>query len=371
MKKLTTLALLLTATLQAFAGEIKITANLTGFTDTAVVYLISGQTPIAYQTLAQGRVELTAEVSETPDTYAIYIVENNQPYYTMLFVANETIEINANKNDFPYAVKVTGSKHHDIKAKLDELQMPIHKKAEALKQEITALQQTVEWQNPEVQEKYVGTNGLGAQLTKELKQVEADFILNNFDNAYIWTLLPYNTTAFDKTFYKAVYNKMTDEQKQTPIGKKYLLASQSKRLIKGDAFIDINVLDKDLKAEKLSNYFNKDKEYVLVDLSSVSCPNSNQAFPITKNFADKYSGKLQAVSVLQSPDATTYQQFGALSTENWAVVYAEDFTRTDAYIQYQENATPTFLLFDKTGKLIDRWTGALIHQQKLEQYLGK
>lgn len=60
MKKLTTLALLLTTTLQVFAGEIKITANLTGFTDTAVVYLLSGQTPIAYQTLAQGKVELTA-----------------------------------------------------------------------------------------------------------------------------------------------------------------------------------------------------------------------------------------------------------------------------------------------------------------------
>src|SRR5690606_36364821 len=250
MKKLTTLALLLTATLQAFAGEIKITANLTGFTDAAVVYLIGEQTPIAYQTLTQGKVELTAEVAETPESYMMYIVDNNQQYYTVLYVANETIEINANKNDFPYAVKVTGSKHHDIKAKLDELQMPIHKKAEALKQEITALQQTAEWQNPEVQEKYVGTNGLANQLTKELKQIEADFILNNFDNTYTWTLLPYNTTAFDKTFYKAVYNKMTDEQKQTKIGKQYLLASQSQRLTKGDAFIDINVLDKDLKAEK-------------------------------------------------------------------------------------------------------------------------
>ena|SRR5690606_32037176 len=125
----------------------------------------------------------------------------------MLFVANETIEINANKNDFPYAVKVTGSKHHDIKAKLDELQMPLHKKAVALKQEITALQQTAKWLEIEVQEKYVGTNGLANQLIKELKQVEADFILNNFDNAYTWTLLPYNTTAFNKTFLTAVYKK--------------------------------------------------------------------------------------------------------------------------------------------------------------------
>ncbi|RRA95111.1 thioredoxin fold domain-containing protein [Paenimyroides viscosum] len=369
MKKLTTLALLLTTTLQVFAGEIKITANLTGFTDTAVVYLLSGQTPIAYQTLAQGKVELTAEVSETPDTYAIYVVENNQPYYTMLFVANETIEITAAKDDFPYQVKVNGSKHHNIKAQLDELQMPIHKKGEALKQEITALQQTAEWLKIEVQEKYVGTNGLANQLTKELKQVEADFILNNFDNAYTWTLLPYNTTAFDKTFYKAVYNKMTTEQKQTALGKKYLLASQSQRLTKGDAFIDINLLDKDLKAEKLSDYFNKDKEYVLVDLSSVSCPSSRQAFEITQELT-KNTEKLQVVSVLQSPDVATYQQFGAYSTNNWSIVYAEDFTRTDTYIQYQENVTPTFLLFDKSGKLIDRWTGA-IHQQKLEQYLGK
>ena len=371
MKKLTILALMLTAAIQAFAGEIKITANLTGFSDTAVVYLISGQTPIAYKTLTQGKVELVAEVSEAPESYMMYIVDNNQPYFAELFVADETLQITAAKEDFPYQVKVNGSKHHFAKEKLNELQMPLHKKGEAFKQEIIALQQTPEWQKPEVQEKYVGENGLGSKLTKELKKVEADFILNNFDNAYTWTLLPYNTTAFDKTFYKAVYDKMNAEQKQTEIGKKYLLASKSQRLTKGDRFIDIAVLDKDLKTEKLSNYFAKGKDFVLIDLSSVSCPSSNQSFPITKNFADKNTDKLQVVSVLQSNDATTYQQFGAYSTNNWALVYAEDFTRTDTYIQYQENATPTFLLFDNEGKLIDRWTGALIHQQKLEQYFGK
>jgi len=63
------------------------------------------------------------------------------------------------------------------------------------------------------------------------------------------------------------------------------------------------------------------------------------------------------------------RQRRALSTENWALVYAEDFTNTDTYIQYQENATPTFLLFNKNGKLIDRWTGTSTHQQKMEQYL--
>src|SRR5690606_31729907 len=240
-----------------------------------------------------------------------------------------------------------------------------------MQQEIIALQQSGEWEKPEVQEKYVGDEGIATKLAEELKQNEMDFLLEHLDTPFGFSMLEYKKTLDKQDFYKAVYNKMTAEQKQTKIGQQYLLASKSHRLIKGDAFIDINVLDKDLKAEKLSNYFNKDKEYVLVDLSSVSCPNSNQAFPITKSFADNYSGTLQAVSVLQSPDATTYQQFGALSTENWAVVYAGDFTRTDAYIQYQENATPTFLLFDETGKLIDRWTGALIHQQKLEQYLGK
>lgn len=128
-------------------------------------------------------------------------------------------------------------------------------------------------------------------------------------------------------------------------------------------------MDKDLKAGDLSDYFNKD--YVLVDLSSINCPDSNKAFYTTKSFADKHVDKLQIVSVLQSPDAETYKHFGKLTTENWALVYAEDFTNTDTYIQYQENATPTFLLFDKTGKLIDRWVGSAVHQQKLEQYLGK
>ena len=370
MKKLTTLALLLTATLQAFAGEIKITANLTGFTDSAVVYLISGQTPLAYKTLSQGKVELSAEVSETPQNYIMYIVDNNQPYYTSLFVANETIEITANKEDFPYQVKVTGSEYNKIKVLFDEKQLPVHTKTQAMQQEIIVLQQSGEWEKPEVQEKYIGENGIGTKLAEELKQNEMDFILAYLDTPFGFDMLQYNKTLDKQEFYKAVYFKMSPEQKQTKIGEQYLLASKSQRLTKGDRFIDIAVLDKDLKAKKLSDYFNKDKEYVLVDLSSVSCSSSRQAFEITQELT-KDTEKLKVVSILQSPDAATYQQFGAYSTNNWSIVYAEDFMNTDAYIQYQENATPTFLLFDKSGKLIDRWTGALIHQQKLEQYLGK
>src|SRR5690554_1405424 len=371
MKIITLIVLLLTAALKAFAGEIKITANLTGFSDNTMVYLINGQTPLAYQTLSQGTVQLTANVPETPENYALYIVENNQPYYTMLFVADETIEITAAKEDFPYQVTVTGSEYHKIKALLDEKQLPVHKKNQALQQEILALQQSGEWDNPEVQEKYIGDNGLGSKITEELKQKERDFLLEYLHTPFGFSILEYNKTGAEKDFYEAVYAKMTPEQRQSRIGQQYLVASKSKQLEKNDTFIDFTILNKELEAQQLNDYFNKDKEYVLVDFSSVSCPSSNQSFHITKDFADKYADKIQAVSVLQSPDATTYQQFGVLSTENWALVYAEDFTNTDTYIQYQENATPTFLLFDKNGKLIDRWTGALMHQQKMEHYLGK
>ena len=369
MKIITLIVLLLTAALKAFAGEIKITANLTGFSDNTMVYLINGQTPLAYQTLSQGTVQLTADVPETPESYALYIVENNQPYYTMLFVANETIDITAAKEDFPYSVKVSGSQYHPVKVLLDEMQAPVREKSLALEQEIRALEASGEWEKPEVKAKYIGDNGLSRQITKELKQVETDFILDHLHTAYGFSLLEYNKTGADKDFYEAVCKKMTPEQKQSKIGRQYLVASKSKRLEKGDVFIDFAVSDQALAPRKLSDYFAENKEYVLIDFSSVSCPSSNQSFPVTKSFADQYTDKLEVVSVLQSPDASTYQQFGALSTENWAVVYAEDFTNTDAYIQYQENATPTFLLFDKSGKLIDRWTGALIHQQKMEQYL--
>ena len=43
-----------------------------------------------------------------------------------------------------------------------------------MKKEIASLQQTTEWEKKEVQDKYIGANGLSNQLTKELKQVEAD-----------------------------------------------------------------------------------------------------------------------------------------------------------------------------------------------------
>ncbi len=183
MKIITLIVLLLTAALKAFAGEIKITANLTGFSDNTMVYLINGQTPLAYQKLSQGTVQLTADVPETPESYALYIVENNQPYYTMLFVANETIDITAAKEDFPYSVKVSGSQYHPVKVLLDEMQAPVREKSLALEQEIRALEASGEWEKPEVKAKYIGDNGLSRQITKELKQVETDFILDHLHTA--------------------------------------------------------------------------------------------------------------------------------------------------------------------------------------------
>lgn len=92
---------------------------------------------------------------------------------------------------------------------------------------------------------------------------------------------------------------------------------------------------------------------------------------ITKSYADKKTEKLQIVIMLQSQDSEMYKHFGKLSTENWLLAYAENFMNSNTYIQYQENATPAFLLFNKAGNLIDRWVGSAVHQQKLEQYFGK
>ena len=371
MKKITTMALLLAAAFQSQAGEIKITTHLTGFSEDAVIYLLNGATPLAYQTLGQGTVELTADVPDTPTHYSLYVVENNQPYYTTLFVADETIEVTANKEDMTYNAKVTGSKYHADKVLLDEMQAPIRHKLEVLQQEVVALQQSGEWEKPGVKEKYMDEDSEMEQLQKAMKQTEVQFILEHLDTAFAVSLLDYNVAALNQEAYRAIYNKMTPEQQQSEVGHWYQVASTSKKLEQGDRFIEIAATDKDQKAVKLSDYFNQGKEYVLLDLSGVNCPSSRQALPITKAFADKNTDKLQVVTVLQSPDAQSYQPFGALSTENWALLYAENYMNSDTYIKYQENGTPTFLLFDQSGKLIDRWNGLVYHQEKMEQYFGK
>lgn len=157
MKIIALIVLLLTAVVKAFAGEIKITANLTGFSDNTVVYLLNGQTPLAYQTLSQGTVELKAEVAETPQNYVMYIVENNQPYYTALFVADETIEITASKEDFPYQVKVSGSEYHKIKALLDEKQLPVHKKTKRYDKKYLLCNKVVSGTNPKCKKNILET----------------------------------------------------------------------------------------------------------------------------------------------------------------------------------------------------------------------
>nr|WP_297309953.1 DUF4369 domain-containing protein [uncultured Flavobacterium sp.] len=370
MKKISLMLFSIFGAFNLWAGEIKITTNLKGFSDSTQVYFVSSEGPLANTILQNGIVEITAEIDSKPDTYYLYLLENNQPYIITLFVADENITIQGSKEDLIYNAKISGSTYHSQKEILDKSQMSTRLKGDALQKEMQQLQATTEWQNKDVQEKYIDVNGSLTKIDNELKDLERKYILENFDLNYAQSLLEFNLCGAESDFYTSVYNKMSKEDQKNDLGKKFLLASKSKKLSKGDTFLDIEIQNKDLETIKLSNYFKNDKKYILVDLSSVTCLNSNQAFPITKTFSDNNTENLQIVSVLQSPDAETYKHFGKLNTSNWEFVYAENFLNSDDYIKYQENATPTFLLFDNQGKLIDRWVGASSHELKMNEYFG-
>ena len=78
MKKISLLLFSIFVAFNLWAGEIKINANLKGFSDNTQVYFVSSEGPLANTNLKNGVVEITAEIDSKPETYYLYLLENIQ-----------------------------------------------------------------------------------------------------------------------------------------------------------------------------------------------------------------------------------------------------------------------------------------------------
>ena len=169
----------------------------------------------------------------------------------------------------------------------------------------------------------------------------------------------------DKEGVKALYEGLSDEQKQSTEGKSlFTILYPGKKAEDGKPMVDAELFD--LQGNKHSLAELKGN-YILLDFWNYSCSVCFKAIPEMKEIAAKYNGRLSIVSL--STD----------NKKNWeAASKKHDFVwhnwndmkqLAGLYASYGVFGFPHYVLISPEGKIIESWAGykkGLLHEKMLQ-----
>lgn len=146
----------------------------------------------------------------------------------------------------------------------------------------------------------------------------------------------------------ALYNRLTEEQKATEIGKKitaYLFPPTTVQI--GDDMADADLYDLEGNLHHLSELKGK---YILLDFWSRGCGPCIMAMPEMKEVTEKYKDKLSIVSL--STDSEKHWRAASeehqMTWHNWS-----DKKQTHGlYLKYDVRSIPHYVLISPEGKVI-------------------
>ncbi len=312
-------------------------------------------------------------------TRAEIIGERNEPNSAYIYLEPGFMTINLTVDKFE-ELKMTGSITEQEQQELIRQKEHISKLKALLYAEKTSLRDSIKNTKDEVRlkklneildEKFNQT----AKLDDQQNVVEMNYMLSH-PKSYV---SPDLLETFNKNeiitldSLKSVYNKLDITIQESRVGNRI----RRDIIKKGNS--NIGATAPDFKAISVNNqpvtYSEfKGKNVVLIDFWASWCGPCSAAFPHVKSLYKKYHSKgFEIIAVSQ--DYTKNAWISAIkkdSTENWhhvplAARYAdgpEYLTKDDICENYFVQAIPVQILIDKSGRIIGRWTGYSIENEK-------
>lgn len=335
-----------------------INANFKGFSENSKVILSDANTgKILDSTKLIGNHFIsTGFISEAPSSISIVInSEDNKSVYTLIYIGNETVEISGHKNDFPDALKVSGSKFQEFKTKLDKEINPLNKKRDQKLQKMFALRQKGKW-NDSLQKAYWSKeDGIITKIDSKTSQITKKFIEDNINSDYALSQLITYKTDFSKNFIEKQITKLNSDFKKSEYAKVLKTYLKNEPLSIGAKFYDFLGENQNGKQIKFSSYFND--KYVLLEFYSLYCSWCVKALPEIKNLIKQEAENLEVVTINVDKDKEDWLKNYKKNNITWTSIYTENGRYSDAYTKYSVFITPTYYLFDKSGNLIEKWDG--------------
>ncbi|MCH4824628.1 AhpC/TSA family protein [Gramella lutea] len=346
----------------------QISANITGLKDGSKV-LISNATNgkvLDSTILTNGKFKSEGSIENPPIQVNIMIQNDEERVSSFIYIGNENIQIEGNKDEFPNDIKITGSKYHQYKKDLDQRTDSLNNLRSNHLQTMFSLRRENKW-NDSLQNAYWSKEeGIITKIDNQTNQITKNFISENINSDYALSQLIIYKTDFSKDFIEKQIGKLNSEYENSEYSKVLKTYLKNEPLSTGDKFYNFSAENQKGNKVNFSDFF--EDKYVLLEFYSPYCSWCLKALPEIKKLSKEKSDQLEIVTVNVDKNKEDWLQKYKSNNITWTSLYDENGRYSDVYTKYRVFATPTYYLFDNNGTVVEKWDG---YNDNLTDQIGK
>ena len=336
---------------QTFGQKNLVSGDLKGFVNgDKVIFEDPYQQKILDSTvILNGKFFLKIILDEIPKGYYLTIKSDSSYYYCYLFIANENVKINGQKNNFPYDLSVTGSKNHLVRTILNDKTKVLDKERDNV---VRFLRADVPNENDSIYKiEYKKNSKRLKEIDKTTDSIKKDFVIKYINTYYGLNELYYLRGKFEKETLQKMYSSLKSIFKQSFYGERisnFLKVGDA--LKKGNQFFDFEAKDTTGKSYKFSEFSGK---YILLDFTETYCGPCIESVEELKMVHKKYSDSLIIISFSADKSELIWKTGLNRDKLNWLSLSDGEGTYGNTLLKYGVDSYPTFFLINKSGKIID------------------
>jgi len=354
MRYLLTAFLLLAINQASLAQNFSITAIITGFPDGTKFYVdeVHSQQTIAEATIQHNKVTLTGSLAEYPSMVVLKSIFNNNSYICFILMGNENVLVEADIKDFPFNVKVSGSKYQDENEVLKSQTRQYDKLRDSISENLFEL---IKDTSAEGKKKIYTIARQQAYYDRVTDSITLSFIRTYPNTHAAVNQLYYLRKKFSRDSLEIMYNKLPDELKEGIFGKKLFTYLKVGNVLKiGDIASDFEARDQKGNKHNLGDHHGK---LVLLDFTETYCVPCVLAADELKTAFKKYAGRLSIISFCTDKQKDTWIKGIQRDKPAWLCLWDGKGPASETPLKYGVNGYPTFVLIDPEGKIVSRFSG--------------
>lgn len=324
--------------------------QVSGFPNGTKFYLRNLSTDAVFDsaTVKNNIFKFEGHLSNTPEQIWLCTTINKKFIYTNLILGNDNINIKGDIKDFPWNVKITGSKTQDEFNYSQNITKKYNIKRDSLVKVFMELSQ-------EKKQK------IGKEIWLEIGKIDKttdslriDYIKSHNNTFTSIVELGYLRNNLPKDTIQKIFDKYTPEIKKSKYARVVEVFLKEKISTIGDKYHDFEALNQKDKKIKFSEIKGK---YTLLDFTSAFCGPCIQAAKELVEINKNYSDSLTIISFSGDPKKDVWLKSLDRDKVTWTSLWDGKGQFSETSIKYGIQGVPSFVLINTNGIIIDKWTG--------------